>query len=907
VPALALLLGLTLQGLTFSQGSLPSTTIPDAQQQAKASKIIQALYGEEFSKAQSKEAKAALARRLHRAALETRFDSAGQYVLFKESLGMYQAILEFDQAIVVARALGARFSVDSLALQLDIIRDCAKSPEARSQLSLHSAALLLMMRAGEADRYDIAEQASSLAEGSPHHKGPAMSLVELIDQQAKAYEKATDPGLTPAERELRMGIYLGAVKFDWPAGLPHLEASKIEPISELSHHDQIGPMTPGARVKLAGRWWDLANKESGITAKGYALRAAHWYWLARPKLAGLDLALAEMRLKEAEQHVAQRWQLAQDLRAEGWPILADHLEAPILWILPKPEQIASEPEIQEAAIDEPPVIAEKSPRPTDPGLARLAETVDGFGIPRQLRLRVDGRRQLTDRDREGAIQAGLTWLSAHQDADGMWDSDAFMKHEVGTQQSDGPGQALYDVGVTGLALLSFLAEGSTPNSGEYRDQVGRGLHWLCKQQDSESGLIGTNHSSDFIYNHALASLAVIEAYAMTGNPELGNRARSALRYLENHRHPHTAWRYQPGDEEADLSITYWCASAYLTADWAGLQIDEEVVRKLRVFLGQIVDPATGRGGYLPGAFNSSRRSEEHAVLFPRENGEAMTAAALFLKFMLGDRPDEDPTMAQAAGVLGALPPAWSRERMLIEQFYWMVGSQALRQYGGVEWLTWKSGLRNSLVDHQIRGGKAAGSWDPLGPWGREGGRVYSTAICLLALQAEYRYADFFVVPARPLFSEVGAHWRSGEFDRVAADLEFLSEQALPPMDKDALEELKKVFSSKIDESIQRVELLSSGKVGYEAIIELEELERGFGDLEPGELAAKQKKRLMREPAIKREVDANKRLQELLRRSDRDSERGRRAMARELNRLVKRYPGTQAGKEAKRLLEGLKED
>jgi hypothetical protein len=33
----------------------------------------------------------------------------------------------------------------------------------------------------------------------------------------------------------------------------------------------------------------------------------------------------------------------------------------------------------------------------------------------------------------------------------------------------------------------------------------------------------------------------------------------------------------------------------------------------------------------------------------------------------------------------------------------------------------------------------AGSWDPSGPWGTAGGRVYSTALLTLCLEVTYRY------------------------------------------------------------------------------------------------------------------------------------------------------------------------
>lgn len=48
-----------------------------------------------------------------------------------------------------------------------------------------------------------------------------------------------------------------------------------------------------------------------------------------------------------------------------------------------------------------------------------------------------------------------------------------------------------------------------------------------------------------------------------------------------------------------------------------------------------------------------------------------------------------------------------------------------------------------MVKNQHRDGankNLYGSWDPIGAWGDEGGRVYSTAILTLTLEAYYRYS-----------------------------------------------------------------------------------------------------------------------------------------------------------------------
>ena len=62
-------------------------------------------------------------------------------------------------------------------------------------------------------------------------------------------------------------------------------------------------------------------------------------------------------------------------------------------------------------------------------------------------LRGGGGSKLT----QNAVELGLKWLADHQDVDedGKWDVDDFMKHDPPDDKCDGPGGALYDVGVHG--------------------------------------------------------------------------------------------------------------------------------------------------------------------------------------------------------------------------------------------------------------------------------------------------------------------------------------------------------------------------------------------------------------------------------------------------------------------------
>jgi hypothetical protein len=74
-------------------------------------------------------------------------------------------------------------------------------------------------------------------------------------------------------------------------------------------------------------------------------------------------------------------------------------------------------------------------------------------------------------------------------------------------------------------------------------------------------------------------------------------------------------------------------------------------------------------------------------------------------------------------------------------YYWYYGTFAMNQWGGKHWTSWKKAIEKALIPNQRQeNGNFKGSWDPVGPWGEEGGRVYSTAICTLILEVYYRYA-----------------------------------------------------------------------------------------------------------------------------------------------------------------------
>ncbi len=95
----------------------------------------------------------------------------------------------------------------------------------------------------------------------------------------------------------------------------------------------------------------------------------------------------------------------------------------------------------------------------------------------------------------------------------------------------------------------------------------------------------------------------------------------------------------------------------------------------------------------------------------------------------------------AAKLILAKEPRWSPEEGRIDFYYWFYASMALSRMGGDVFRAWDKDLVETLVENQRLDTDPCsyrGSWDPISPWGPKGGRVYSTACCVLSLAAPGR-------------------------------------------------------------------------------------------------------------------------------------------------------------------------
>lgn len=331
------------------------------------------------------------------------------------------------------------------------------------------------------------------------------------------------------------------------------------------------------------------------------------------------------------------------------------------------------------------------------------------------------------------IDSGLSWLVGHQSDRGFWSSSSF-SDRCDAEPCEGAGIETLDIGVTGLSLLALVKAGHSVNTGEHKTVVRKGVKYLMTIQDPETGCFGeVNSHTTFLYDHAIATLAVVEIYGGSKWPMLKKPAQKAVNFILSARNDTKAWRYAyPQNGSNDMSVSGWMAMALLQAKRYGLDVDEAAFDGVRAFITEMTDEVSGRTGYQKRG-GLSDRSPNAKSRWPEANTEAMTALATICRLSLGESPDSDDILRGAA-LLRAQPPRWSIEDGTIDYSYWYFGTRAATAIGGATWSTWQKALEASALDEQKTDSHACGSWDPdVDPWGARGGRVYSTALMTLCL------------------------------------------------------------------------------------------------------------------------------------------------------------------------------
>ncbi len=345
-------------------------------------------------------------------------------------------------------------------------------------------------------------------------------------------------------------------------------------------------------------------------------------------------------------------------------------------------------------------------------LAALLSGVPGAALAQ------DAKPPAVSEAAEKAIRAGLDHLAKAQKEDGRF--DALIGRKVNAAVEGVKGRS---VATTAVAGLAFLAGGSTPGKGPHGANLDRAVTWILAQSRDDGFLVADGSN---VYGHAFATLFLAEVAAAGAGERVKPALAKAVAFLAKAQNDKGGWRYLPGAEDADISVTSTCVVALARARDAGVEVPAPTMERAIAYVkgswvGDDYPNPRYRGLFwyqvIDRPFTSSRLSF------------ALTAAAVDA-LANADAPDSK----ECRGGLRALvdpawrPPVW-RLKNSFDYFYGHFhAARALRRSGGETWAGWYPDVAAEVLSGQ----REDGSWEDLV------GREHATAMAVLILASARR-------------------------------------------------------------------------------------------------------------------------------------------------------------------------
>jgi len=353
---------------------------------------------------------------------------------------------------------------------------------------------------------------------------------------------------------------------------------------------------------------------------------------------------------------------------------------------------------------------------------------------------------------ESAVDAALRWFKRHQSPNGMWDAEKYPVNCTETPKCEpgkGHGASDANVAMTGYAVLCFLGAGydhKTPN--KYKTTVEKGLEYLRSIQTGDGNLGPRN------YEHAVATMAMAEAYAMTNDADLKQPAQKGLNVLIARQakdakgdaaYNGLGWDYVEGKpDRMDASVSGWCTMALKSGLAGGLNVGTAMDGAKKWLkrhweatnpdFKKLSDPYADTSTF---AYTWDSTSDKVDVGAPGQSHDLAPVGALCAVF-LGHHAGDIMLETLCNHVMKYDFPA----KYPCNTYFMYYNTLAVFQAGGQRWDKWNNSVRDMLVNAQRKGeGCFDGSWDFEGTvfHGSDTGRVLSTAYCCLSLEVYYRY------------------------------------------------------------------------------------------------------------------------------------------------------------------------
>ena len=340
--------------------------------------------------------------------------------------------------------------------------------------------------------------------------------------------------------------------------------------------------------------------------------------------------------------------------------------------------------------------------------------------------------QLIDDELRSAVARGHEWLASNQHGDGYWAE--LVGYKLNNDYEALDERPLPHVGVTSLALISFLAGGHLPDRGKYGKVISNGLDFVLRSSQVD-GQIMSNGTR--MYSHAFATLFLAEVYGMVERDDVKRVLQRSVDLIVDSQNAEGGWRYRPFARESDMSITVCQVLALRSARNVGIHVPITTIKNAQSYVYRSAVRSNDRSyrnrrfsgyGDQGGSFRYQNREHTRAT-FP------LTAAGVTTLYAAGEY--DSPVIRDALDYMDRQVSSFSRDWRGPYFFFYghYYAVQAYYITGHPKWQRYFRTIKRLLLDSQ----QGDGRWRcRVGP-----GDAFGTAMATLILQIPLQYLPIF--------------------------------------------------------------------------------------------------------------------------------------------------------------------
>jgi len=323
---------------------------------------------------------------------------------------------------------------------------------------------------------------------------------------------------------------------------------------------------------------------------------------------------------------------------------------------------------------------------------------------------------------ETAVVESLRWLKKTQNPDGSWVTE-------------------YKVGMTGLALLTYLGHCETAQSEEFGETVLASITYLVDIAMKNNGKMASDFKNDhWCYEHSIAVYALAEAYTLCVKSfgeninQLEEAVLASGQFMINSQHIKGGWDYGYSEDSGrggDVSIVGWHLQALKACKFTDLPFKNvDKCAKLGLEYIERMQLSSGAIGYSA----------------PTLHGDGTTLAAVgALSTQIWKSSSTKVARNACKFIDDEMKFDWNSADSDLYGHYYAV--QAMINHGGEAWKKYNTLFRDQVLNNQNADGSykelnAGGQINAVGASFQGNGAFavhYRTCLATLMLESYYRF------------------------------------------------------------------------------------------------------------------------------------------------------------------------